>query len=330
MFTDKRLMEAYKNAKIEYIDKDSKYIFFSDSHRGDDSVSDEFARNQNVFLHALDYYYNQGYVYVEAGDGDELWEFSEFRHIRLAHSDIFLVLKKFFDNGRLIILYGNHNIYLKNIEYVRKYLYHYYDEYNQDMHKLFQGLIPYEALLLKDKNSGQEIFTVHGHQGDFMNDQFWLVSMFMLRHFWRFMHLVGFQNPSSPARNHFKRHKIEKNYKKWINKHKIMLICGHTHRQKFPKDKELPYFNTGCCIHTRGITGIEILQGNIMMVDWRVKANAEGNLQIERTIMRGPEPVEKYDLKRQQNFINRSSNQQNMENNPVNHKDITYKKSNHK
>ena len=72
MKTDKRLTEAYKNAKIELFDKNSKYIFFSDVHRGDDSVSDEFTRNQNLFLHALNYYYNNEYVYVEAGDGDEL------------------------------------------------------------------------------------------------------------------------------------------------------------------------------------------------------------------------------------------------------------------
>lgn len=48
MFANKRLSAAYKSAKIEYFDENSKYIFFSDSHRGDDSASDEFTRNQNV------------------------------------------------------------------------------------------------------------------------------------------------------------------------------------------------------------------------------------------------------------------------------------------
>ena len=132
MFTDRRLTEAYNNAKVEYFDNTSKYIFFSDLHRGDDSVSDEFCRNQSLFLHALDYYFNQGYVYVEAGDGDELWEYPKFKHIRLAHSDVFLVIKKFFDDKRLVLLYGNHNIYLKNKAFVKKNYYNYYDEYNQD------------------------------------------------------------------------------------------------------------------------------------------------------------------------------------------------------
>jgi UDP-2,3-diacylglucosamine pyrophosphatase LpxH len=297
MKTDQRLTQAYKNAKIEYFDKDSKYIFFSDVHRGDDSVSDEFTRNQNVYLYALNYYYHQGYVYVEAGDGDELWEYPTFKHIRLAHTDIFIALKKFFDAGKLIMLYGNHNIYLKSKRFVTDNYYQFYDEYNQKRVELFRGLTPHEALVLKYKDTGQEIFTVHGHQGDFMNDQGWILSMLLMRYFWRFAHLVGFENPSSPARNLYKRHKVERAYNKWIQKHKMMLICGHTHRPKFPKNTELPYFNTGCCIHTRGISGIEILNGEIIMVDWRVTADEDGVVRIKRQVVRGPEPISKYDCK---------------------------------
>ena len=61
MFTEKRLLAAYRDARIEYLDRDSRYVFFSDSHRGDDSASDEFTRNQTVLMHALEYYYNHGY-----------------------------------------------------------------------------------------------------------------------------------------------------------------------------------------------------------------------------------------------------------------------------
>lgn len=297
MFTDKRLTQAYNNAKTEYFDENSKYIFFSDIHRGDDSISDEFTRNQNIYLYALNYYYSQGYTYVEVGDGDELWEYPNFKHIRLAHTDIFVVLKKFFDADRLLMLYGNHNIYLKSKNYVSNNYFNFYDEYHQERVDLFKGLTPQEALLLKNKKTGQEILTVHGHQGDFMNDQLWFVSMFLMRYFWRFMHVVGFENPSSPARNLYKRHKVEKQYNKWIENHKMMLICGHTHRPKYPKAEELPYFNTGCCIHTRGITGIEILHGKIIMVDWRIAADENGVVRIERQVVRGPEPIEKYDCK---------------------------------
>lgn len=295
MNTEKRLTNAYKEARIEYFDKNSKYIIFSDTHRGDDSVSDEFARNQAVFLHVLNYYNNNDFVYIEAGDGDELWEHKNFKHIRLAHKDIFIVLKKFFDKGRLRMIYGNHNIFLKNKKYVYKNYNYFYDEYNQKKVDLFPGIEPIEALLLKHRHTNQEIFIVHGHQGDFINDQLWYISMFLLRYLWRFLHIVGFENPASPARNLYRRHKVEKNYNKWIRKHKIMLICGHTHRAKFPKKDELPYFNTGCCINTRGIPGIEIVNESILLVDWRIKANDDGVMCIERTVVRGPEPIDRYD-----------------------------------
>ena len=152
------------------------------------------------------------------------------------------------------MLYGNHNIFLRNKRYVKKNLYYYYDEYTQDIHDLFKGITPYESLVLKQKYSKQKILVVHGHQGDLMNDQLWLINMILVRYFWRFMNLIGFQNPSSPAKNHFKRHKVEKNYKKWIKRHKIMLICGHTHRPKFLNHKNFHTLILAVAYTLKGLT----------------------------------------------------------------------------
>ncbi|MHC1748307.1 MAG: metallophosphoesterase [Cellulosilyticaceae bacterium] len=294
MRTDQRLTNTYHNAKIEYFDEDSKYIFFSDCHRGDDSISDEFARNQSLMLHALRDYYSKGYTYIEVGDGDELWEYKYFKHIRTAHTDVFTAIKAFWEDHRFIMLYGNHNIFLKDKAYVAKHYYTFFDEYADKKAPLLKGIIPLEGLVLKHKKTNQEILVVHGHQGDLMNDQLWRINMFFLRYFWRFIHVVGFKNPSSPAKNQSKRHKIEKNYTKWIRKHRIPLLCGHTHRLKFPREGELPYFNTGCCIHTKGISGIEIIDDQIMLVQWRTEADDNGNLNIAKHIIRGPAPLTKF------------------------------------
>jgi hypothetical protein len=62
-------------------DDSSKFIFFSDCHRGDNSWADNFSPNQLLMFHALTYYYDQGYTYIEVGDGDELWENRDFRTI---------------------------------------------------------------------------------------------------------------------------------------------------------------------------------------------------------------------------------------------------------
>lgn len=110
------------------------------------------------------------------------------------------------------------------------------------------------------------------------------------------MHSLGIKSPASPVKNTFKRHKIERNYNKWIDINQKALICGHTHRFKFPRTGELPYFNTGCCIYPTSITAIELDQGSISIVSWKMRVNKDGLLQATRTIIRGPEPIEMFDL----------------------------------
>ncbi len=297
MQTYRRLTQAYRNARVEIIDEKSNYIFFSDCHRSDGSLSDEFSRNKNIYLYALEYYFKNGFTYVEVGDGDELWEHRKFKDIMNANREVFEVIQLFHLHNRLIILYGNHNIYLKNPAYVKDNYFSYFDEYTEEYHDFLRDIVPCEALVLKVKKTGQEILTVHGHQGDLPNDQLWRASMFSLKYFWRFLHAFGFQNPSSPVKNAHKRHKIERVFCKWINVNKKMLICGHTHRSKYPKSDELPYFNTGCCIFPTNITGIEISGGNVQFVQWRNIVNQDGLLQIERLVMRGPDPLKKFDIR---------------------------------
>lgn len=294
----KRLNEAYNNARIEEFDDNSKHIFFSDCHRGENTPYDEFSKNQNIFLFALEYYYNNGYTYVEVGDGDELWEHSNFKHIRLAHDEVYTQLKKFFDEDRLIMLYGNHNIQLKYPDFVEKNYYKFYDDYNEEEIELFPGITIYEGVVFRHRDTGQEILTVHGHQGDVLNDSFWYFNMLSVRYFWKFFHSIGFINPASPVRNAEKIHKIERIYSHWIKRHKTMIICGHTHRPHFPKAKELPYFNDGSCVRASGIQGIEIENGEIMLIEWRIRTDSEGDLHIKRKVLRGPEPIERFDLRK--------------------------------
>ena len=292
MFGHKRLTECYfkavrKQDTIE-VNDDTRIIFFSDVHRGDNSMSDEFAHNQNVYYHALDYYFKNEYTYIEVGDGDELWEYSKFSHIRRAHSDVFCLLKKYFDEKRLYYLFGNHNMAFRN-DYIAKHdLTHFYDEYLDIKTPLFPGIKIKESLLLKDENTDKEILVVHGHQGDFMNDQGWIISLFLMRIFWRYMHMVGLRNPSSPSKNRVKRHKIEKSFSKWIRINHIGILCGHTHRPKLPGQSEATYLNTGCCVHPRGITGIELVGRKFYLIHWSIIPDDQGRLAIRKKIMKGP------------------------------------------
>ena len=53
MSSNFRISRAFKNAKRICFNADSKFIFFSDSHRSDNGFADDFARNRNMFKHAL-------------------------------------------------------------------------------------------------------------------------------------------------------------------------------------------------------------------------------------------------------------------------------------
>jgi hypothetical protein len=56
MHTKKILTNLYKKAERIKFNNDSKLIFFSDVHRGDNSISDDFAHNQNIYYYALALY----------------------------------------------------------------------------------------------------------------------------------------------------------------------------------------------------------------------------------------------------------------------------------
>jgi UDP-2,3-diacylglucosamine pyrophosphatase LpxH len=272
-------------------DDRSKFVFFSDVHRGDDSLSDEFARNRHIYYHALSHYYRDDFTYVEVGDGDELWENRLFRRIYNSHSLIFELLKKFHAANRLYMLYGNHNMQLKNRAYVEENLRVVYDDYLETEEDLFPKLYVHEAMVLKHRDTAQEIFVVHGHQGDLLNDQLWRLSCVLVRYFWRFLHFAGIHYMSSPARNREKRHRLEKHFRKWNLANGISIICGHTHRPKFPSPGEPAYFNCGCCIQPRGIHCLEIVYGKICLVSWRMHSKRDGSLYIKRNVVKGPEAI---------------------------------------
>ena len=292
MLEDKRLTECYKKTlakgDVLSVDENSRFVFFSDVHRGDNSMADEFAHNQNVYSYALKSYFDEGFTYLELGDGDELWEYSGFQHIRSAHSDVFCQLKEYFEDDRLYYFYGNHNMVFRKKNKVEQFLSTYYDDYTDKVEPLFPSIDVKESMVLKDSITGKEILVVHGHQGDFTNDQAWIISLVLMKVFWRYMHKIGFQNPASPSKSRVKRHKIEKAFTRWINQNKIGILCGHTHRPKLPDVGDAVYLNTGCYVQPRGLTAIELVGRDFYLVHWNIKAVKNGHLAIKKKIMKGP------------------------------------------
>jgi UDP-2,3-diacylglucosamine pyrophosphatase LpxH len=277
----KRLTEVFESSKEISIDNSSKIILMSDIHRGNNSWSDNFGPNMNIYFTAINHYYNEGFTYIEVGDGDELWENRKFSEIRATYSPVFELLRKFFNKNRLHFIYGNHDAVKKNKNYVKENLYHYYDEHTQKYEPLFENIQCHEGLILRYLDN--KIFVVHGHQGDLLNDTLWRIAQFLCRYLWRPLEMyLGFKDFTSPARNNKKKKSTEKKIMDWARINNQMIITGHTHRPTFPISDDCLYFNIGSCVHPRSITGIEIENGEITLVKWSIKVNASHILYVDR------------------------------------------------
>lgn len=287
-----RMQRAYNCAEVVPFDKNSKFIIMSDCHRGQGNTGDNFLPNQILHFAALEYYYKNGFTYIELGDGDELWENRKIEPIVTTHSDIFWIMSKFYADNRLYMLYGNHDIVKKRRQLANKEFSSFYCNGNECT--LFPEIRIPESVILRNADNGKEILLVHGHQGSFLNDTIWHIARFLVRYFWRPLELVGFTAPTGAARTHQRKEAIEKKLSSYADSRNLMLIAGHTHRPAYPRPGEGLYFNDGSCVHPRSITGIEIENGRIALVKWSVSARENMSLYVERTILEGPEDIEKF------------------------------------
>lgn len=295
MSSNTRITRAFKNAKRIGFNSDSKFVFFSDSHRGDNGFADDFAHNRNIFKHALEYYYNNNFTYIELGDGDELWENRNFTKIFRANKHIYMWLKKFHLENRLHFIWGNHDMKYKNPKSISKNLHYYYDSVTDSKKELLIDVSFSEAIVLEDKNSGKSIFLLHGHQADWFNYVCWRLSSFLVRILWKPLQILGFSDPTSPAQNFKERIKVEDRLIKWIKENNNqMMITGHTHRPCFPPKNKPPFFNDGSCVHPRSITGLEIEKNEISLIKWNIVTNKNGTMQIKRTLLEGPDNLNHY------------------------------------
>lgn len=279
---ERRLDKSFRNAPVLALYPHTKIVLISDCHRGVGNTNDNFLKNQNLYFAALRYYYERGFVYIELGDGDELWENRSLAAIREIHSDVFAMFSLFRKENRFYMLYGNHDLVKKN-----------------------DGEFPcYEGLVLKlcDRAAGGkdssrrrrpaclELYLTHGHQADFLNSVLWKLSRFLVRYLWKPLEQLGVLDPTSAAKNYHRRERSEMRLSRWAVKRNCYLITGHTHRPMLG-DEKTRYFNTGSCVHPRCITCLEIEEGAISLVKWFVEVRENRSLYVSRAVLAGPLPL---------------------------------------
>ena len=250
----KRLDRAFENAPILPVTAHTKYVFFSDCHRGIGDNNDNFLKNVNSYYAALQHYYQYGFNYIEVGDGDELWENRSLKQISEIHDNIFSLLCKFNRDKRLYMLYGNHDI-VKS-----------FSGFNGCDAKLCDIKI-YEGLILKSTKVPTAIYVTHGHQTDLINSVLWRIARFLVRYVWTPLEYFSFQDPTSAAKNNKKKNKAEARLTLYAKHTGCLLIAGHTHRPTLGNAAS-PYCNCGSCVHPCTITCIELCGHNINLVKW--------------------------------------------------------------
>lgn len=287
-----KLNKLLKKSNRLKINNKSKLVIMSDCHRGIGNNYDNFSKNRNIYEAALNYYYDKGFTYVELGDGDDMWEVKNMQDIIEEQISAFYILKKFHDNNRLIMIYGNHDIYKKKKSVLEKNFYKHYNKKSKKYEDLLNNLEVYESYVLDYQ--GFEIFMLHGHQVDLLNNTFWHLSRFLVRYIWKYLEYVGIKDPTSAAKNYKVSKRIEKKLKKWSTNNNKILIAGHTHRPIFPILGESLYFNDGSCVHPNGITCIEIENGKISLVKWRYKLRDDNTIFVGKELLAGNESISNF------------------------------------
>jgi UDP-2,3-diacylglucosamine pyrophosphatase LpxH len=286
-----------------------KFIIFSDEHKGAKNHADDFAICEKNYVAALDYYFNNGFFFINLGDGEELWENNIFQ-VKKYNQHSFEKEKLFQQQKRFIKIFGNHDLYWANDPTAFLQLESIYGE----KVPIYEGCI----LTTTINERAFQIYLTHGHQGDLQSDGNWF-SKFFVSNIWGPIQGLLDINPNTPAFNNQLKSLHNSLMYDWSSVEKnVLLITGHTHQPVFmslthlerlyvkladaQKDKFaaaiksiedeiakakpvnptkpdlskiIPsYFNSGCCCFDDGdITGIEIAEGYIRLIKWEAKNN---------------------------------------------------------
>lgn len=281
MSCHQRLNKSFKNAPVLPLGSQYKYVLFSDCHRGNGTHNDNFLKNQHLYFAALKHYYQQGFTYIELGDGDELWENRNMNQIIEIHSDVFWLLSRFYEQNRLYMIYGNHDMVKKYSSFAKKKCSTYFCTSSQCTKPLFPGITFYPALVLRDEQAGKSLYLTHGHQASLLNSTLWPVNCFLVRYIWKPLEQIGILDPTSAAKNYTTKKRSENRLASWASHYNRTLITGHTHRPMLGNQTS-SYYNTGSCVHPRCVTCIEVCDDTLTLVKWYMGTRASGSLYVER------------------------------------------------
>jgi UDP-2,3-diacylglucosamine pyrophosphatase LpxH len=219
-------------------DADSRFIIFSDQHRGAKNGADDFAVAEPNYLAALDYYYKNDFNFISLGDSEELWENSLTR-VKKYNVLSFEAEKNFIQHKRFYKIFGNHDLYWVNDPLAWWQLKKMYGEEV----KVYEGILLRSTVYsqqptannpeLATHHSPFTVLLTHGHQGDASSDGNWFSKFFVAR-IWAPLQSYLKINPNTPAYDEDMKTEHNHIMYEWAAEQScLILITGHTHQPVF-------------------------------------------------------------------------------------------------
>ncbi|NQT24956.1 metallophosphoesterase family protein [candidate division KSB1 bacterium] len=223
--TEKRLNALWADPRYPVLKpQNQSIVMMSDMHFGDGSAADDFHINENALCEALRFYAKNGYSLILLGDIEEFWQFDLDEVCKRYNESVYKAMRAFGDD-RIVRVFGNHD---------------------QDWEAPSDPgknnppvtVAASEAIKFEDSNGRPCALLVHGHQGSLDADKCKWFSRFVVR-LYRYVEPVarkfGFKVTGKMLKA-----SIVKDYEHilygWAKKHRVILLCGHSHRAIFASE----------------------------------------------------------------------------------------------
>jgi len=282
-----------------------RIILFSDQHKGNRSSQDDFVLCEDNYLAALRYYNQRDFLYCNLGDSEELWK-NTLHEVVKHNKATFEAEKLFIERNAYLKLFGNHDLYwdndplaaymLKNIYGTKIRIYEgiifslpvkaeqlhllithgHQGDLQSDgnwFSKWFVSNIwgPVQAYLRLNPNTPAFDNQLKSEHNQIMYD--WTARQTNLALVTGHTHQPVFNSLTHLERTYIRIQEAKKTGDKaTVQKLDAELLAGKISGSTSPRltHSKNTYFNTGCCCFNDGdITGIELEDGMIRLIEWK-------------------------------------------------------------
>lgn len=297
-----------------------KFIIFSDQHKGRKNGADEFAPAEKNYIAALEYYNAAGFHFISLGDSEELWE-NTLLQVRKHNKSNFEAEKMFVARSAFTKIFGNHDldwqvdplapVYLKEIygtdvialegvmlqttigaKTLDIFCTHGHQGDMQSdgnrlskfiVAKIWAPLQAYLKIVPHTPSYDQHLKTVHN-----LLMYEWASQQKNLILITGHTHQPVFESMTHLERLQVKRAEdLSSHNKEWAEAIKVELEWRPADEEdysfRFGQTIKSSYFNSGCCCFGDGsITGLEINDGSIRLIQWKEQAGQPSRLVLEQ------------------------------------------------